>query len=34
MTETTMCGTFNVKNKKGDSAIDGEFNVKLEKSRW
>ena len=34
MTETTICGTFNVKNKKGDAAMAGEFNVKLEKSRW
>ncbi|MBN2400184.1 MAG: hypothetical protein JXI33_07570 [Candidatus Aminicenantes bacterium] len=34
MNETTLCGTFNVKNKKGDSAIAGEFNVKLERSRW
>jgi len=34
MTDTTVCGTFNVKNKKGDSTLTGEFNTKLEKSRW
>lgn len=34
ITETNVCGTFSLKNKKGDSAIAGEFNVKLEKSRW
>ncbi|MCP5107609.1 MAG: hypothetical protein GY950_29750, partial [bacterium] len=30
----TMCGSFSLKNKKGDSAVSGEFNVKITKSRW
>jgi hypothetical protein len=30
----TMCGTFDLKNKKGDSHIAGHFNVKITKSRW
>lgn len=34
ITETSVCGTFNVKNKKGDAVFSGEFNTKLEKSRW
>jgi hypothetical protein len=34
MTEESMCGHFDLKNKKGDSAISGEFNLKIEKSRW
>ena len=34
ITDDKVCGTFALKNKKGDSVISGEFNVKLEKSRW
>ncbi len=34
ITETNVCGVFDLKNKKGDSAIAGEFNMKLEKSKW
>jgi hypothetical protein len=34
ITGDRVCGMFVLKNKKGDSAISGEFNVKLEKSRW
>ena len=34
MTKDSVCGRFDLKNKKGDSAISGEFNVKIEKSRW
>ncbi len=34
ITDSKICGTFNLKNKKGDSGIVGEFNMKIEKSRW
>ena len=34
ITDTHVCGTFNLKNAKGDSSISGHFNMKLEKSRW
>ena len=37
MTENSICGKFNLRSKKGgsqDSVLSGEFNVKLERSRW
>ena len=34
ITADRICGSFDLKNKKGDSGISGQFNVKLEKSRW
>lgn len=34
ITGDRICGSFNLKNKKGDSGISGEFNMKLEKSSW
>jgi len=37
ITETSICGTFDLKLKKKDAitnAISGQFNVPLEKSRW
>lgn len=37
MTETSICGKFDLRSKKGgsqNSILSGEFNVKLERSRW
>ena len=34
ITDTNVCGTFNLSNKSGSNKIAGRFNVPLEKSRW